>query len=286
VSTNRDRIFCIMDRPKRSQSDQLAMDTLHAFEQELNNWWIEHESEEEKHRYEAYANYLNTKYLCARLDPLPKSPVVTTITKKVAKSLEDLSKGKKFKLKSQPNRQQPPLLKAASERKQRENSMSSTSTSSSTLIPKPSTSISVVSNKSTGKRHWCTIKDGDWNCSICGKLNYEEDEKCITCGRIKKEKEKMKTEKEKEEEFNEKLKLDLKNNKSLYSKAEKSKNVEMEKIQNDYKSFIQTKLRLDKCLPFPPLICIIIYLQSDCFFFCLNIYLSFLFDTLFKICSF
>lgn len=142
-------------------------------------------------------------------------------------------------------------LKSVTERKQRHNDAASAIPSSSTT-----STVAVVSvNKSTGKRHWCTRRDGDWNCSTCSKLNYEEDEKCIICGRQKQQLAPAALIRK------DSLTLDLEalslrkateakgtsaSSNSLYSKDEKKQQQDMDKIQNDYRNFIQTKLRLDR----------------------------------------
>jgi hypothetical protein len=110
-------------------------------------------------------------------------------------------------------------------------------------------------NKSTGKRHWCTQREGDWNCSTCSKLNFEEDEKCIICGRLYKpspsplpalvRKDSLALDIEKMTKEKNKL-TTLDKNSSLYSEEEKQKQAEMDRIQSDYRNFIQTKLRLDR----------------------------------------
>jgi hypothetical protein len=86
-------------------------------------------------------------------------------------------------------------------------------------------------------------------------LNFEEDEKCIICGRLYKpppppppalvRKDSLTLDIEKMTKDKNKL-LTLDKNSSLYSEEEKQKQAEMDKIQSDYRNFIQTKLRLDR----------------------------------------
>jgi hypothetical protein len=51
-------------------------------------------SAEPAHRREAFAAYLSGKYLCARLDPLAKSPVCTAVRRRVARAADALAAGR------------------------------------------------------------------------------------------------------------------------------------------------------------------------------------------------
>ena len=51
-------------------------------------------SAEPAHRREAFASYLSARYLCSRLDPLEKSPVVTSVRRRVARATDDLAAGR------------------------------------------------------------------------------------------------------------------------------------------------------------------------------------------------
>ena len=106
---------------KHSENDQAAMAAQSEFEVELAAWvnarMQAHQqpcsaaskdsaegsestavaqavSAEPAHRREAFASYLSARYLCSRLDPLEKSPVVTSVRRRVARATDNLAAGK------------------------------------------------------------------------------------------------------------------------------------------------------------------------------------------------
>jgi len=96
---------------KMSEDDQLAVTTMGELSREVHEWVDGRGGlSETEPRREAFANYLTTKYLCSRLDALPKSPVVTSVRRKVSRCVEEISSGRDPRL----------VLKAVPHSKQRQ----------------------------------------------------------------------------------------------------------------------------------------------------------------------
>lgn len=139
--------------------------------------------------------------------------MVTSITKKIARRIEDLSKGIIPKNAGADNRGGVVALRPPRVRDE---------------VKAPV----VVS----GRRHWCTVREGDWTCSVCSKSNFVEFTSCVICGRDKAQ----------PREHAPKQQESASDAHLAYTDTERKKNAERDRLQDEYRNFVQTKLRLDK----------------------------------------
>ena len=95
------------------------------------------------------------------------------------------------------------------------------------------------------KAHWCTVRDGDWPCGTCSKLNYEEDDACAVCKRPKPLPPRLKSP-ENNPPPNPGNEAQAGGKGRAFTEEQRKKNKEMEKVASDYRTFMATKLRLDK----------------------------------------
>ena len=225
--------------------DRSALSWLSEVQAEVLEWTQQDgAAEQPQHRRDAFASYINAKFLCQRLDSLKKSTVVTSVRRKVSRCVEDIAGGRRPAL-GPPVRATTALASKAAAvlpagNEHRWNRSAPEKSVSERMKVAPNL---VATSKGHGKKtHWCTVKDGDWICRICSKLNYEEDDKCSTCGRAQI----SPSAAEPTEKPVPKHVGHGKDDKHAFTEEERTTNAQLERVQHEYKAFVQTKLRLDK----------------------------------------
>lgn len=88
-------------------------------------------------------------------------------------------------------------------------------------------------------------RDGDWKCVVCSRQNFTEFDTCVVCGRAKQTNPGVAIAADRSSNSPNTSAVISEDKCSAYSHSEKVKNKANERIQSDYRSFVQSKLRLD-----------------------------------------